>query len=149
MSIRSSLTPIAKIGFVLGLCLKQNSQGCHQLSAALSWPCSLLECSADLKDKWCGPVLKAVCMGLGQHKERLSGSHRWPRLDQLSSLSAKHNLSSCRIPTHSQPPASVSHLERWVVVKATINAHMNETMEYYITKNMLKDSKVHCRLWSL
>lgn len=109
--------------------MTQNSQSCHQVSAVSSWPCSLLECSADLKDKWCGPVMKAVCMGLGKHKERLSGSGRWPRLGQLSSLSDKHILSFCRVPTLTRPAASVSHLrERGVVGKAALNAHINETL---------------------
>lgn len=39
-----------------------NSHSGHQVSAVLSWPYSLLECPADLKDKWGGLVMKAVCM---------------------------------------------------------------------------------------
>lgn len=38
-----------------------------------------------------------------EHKEWLSGSGRWPRLGQLSSLSAKHNLSFGRVPNTCSP----------------------------------------------
>lgn len=31
------------------------------------------------------------------------------------------------------------------VGKATMNAHMNDKMEYYVAKNTLRDSKVHCK----
>lgn len=50
-----------------------------------------------------------------------------------SALSAKHNLSSCRIPTHSlslRPQRA--HSERRAVVKA-VHPNMNETIVYYIT----------------
>lgn len=39
-----------------------NSHSGHQVSAVLSRPYSLLECPADLKDKWGDLVMKAACM---------------------------------------------------------------------------------------
>lgn len=77
-------------------------------------------------------------MGPGWHKERLSGSDRWPRLGQLSSLSGKRSLSFCRIPTPSQPLATASHTERWVVVQVTVNAPWKETTE-------LLHNKIHAQ----
>lgn len=50
-----------------------------------------------------------------------------------SALSAKHNLSSCRIPTHSLSlRPQQAHSERWAVVKA-VHPNMNATIVYYIT----------------
>ena len=64
----------------------------------------------------------------------------------LSSSSAKHNLSLGRVPTLAHPATSVSHLPEsgagGFVGKSTMNAHINETMEYHAAKNMPEDSKV-------
>lgn len=96
------------------------------------------------------PGNESCLYGAGEHKERLSGSGRWPRLGQLSSLSAKHNLSCGRVSTLAHPATSVSHLqergggEGWVG-KGTMNAHMNDKMEYYAAKNTLMESMVHCK----
>lgn len=114
VSVRRSIILITED--ILGQRSTQNSQGCHQVSAALSWPRCLLECPADLKDKWCGPVIKAVCMGLGQHKERLSGSGRWPRLGQLSGFGLQTQPFLLKDLYKLLPTATVNHLaRRWLI----------------------------------
>lgn len=56
----------------------------HRISVDVSWPCSLLECSAGLKDRLWGPRNKSR----GCPREGLTGSGRWPGLAQLDGLTA-------------------------------------------------------------
>lgn len=106
-----------------------HSHSGHQVSAVLSWPCSLLECSADLKRQVGWPGNESCLYEACEHKEWLSGSGRWPSLGQLSGLSTKHNLSFGRIPTLVRPAISAL-TETGDVGKAPMNARMNVKIDY-------------------
>lgn len=106
-----------------GPCLTQNSQGSHQVSAVLGWQRSLLEWLCWFKRQVVWPGNESCLYGAREHKERLSGSGRWPRLGRSSSSSAKHNLSLGRVPTLAHPATSVRHSQEGGGGRVVVSYH--------------------------
>lgn len=89
------------------------------------------------------PWWKLFVWGQGSTKRGSVGQADGQGWGRSSALSAKHNLSSCRIPTHSHSlRPQRAHSERWAVVKA-VHPNMNEIIVYYITT--VKHVQGYCR----
>lgn len=124
---------------ISGPCLAQNSS--HQ------WGVCCLELAVQPAGVLCWfkrqvvwPGNESCLYGAAEHKERLSGSGRWPRLGQSSSLSAKHNLSFGRVPdTRSAlQPQWATYESRGLWVKL----QWMHKWRRILPKNILKDSTV-------